>query len=146
MRKTLSKIEQTDKIAGDLARKILLDNNEGAFVVALEGDLGAGKTTFAQGFARALGIKEKITSPTFVLLKKYKINSDRYGSLIHIDAYRLEDPQDLIELGWDKLVLDPKNIILVEWADKIKKILPKKHILIKLMHSSNQTRQIGVYY
>ena len=134
--------------------------NQNALVISLEGDLGSGKTTFTQGFAEELGIKEKIQSPTFVILKIYnlpkpacrqagpllrkeektrKINYHRY--FIHIDAYRI-GAQDLQMLRWKELVADPKNIILVEWGDRIKKILPKGSMHVIFKHLKGDQRRI----
>ncbi len=140
-------ISHTNQVAQSLAKKIiqrLRKSLYGAVVVALVGDLGAGKTTFVQGFAKALGIKEKITSPTFVILKRFKIQDLRFKNLIHIDAYRLSKTEELLELGWSNLVKNPQNIILIEWADKIKKILPKDTIWINFEHISEKERNIDI--
>lgn len=96
--KVITKSEkETKEVAEDFAKKILKksiqDNN--AIIVGLIGDLGAGKTTFAQGFAKGLGIRQKIASPTFVILKNYKTQTTRH-KLIHIDAYRLENEKELL--------------------------------------------------
>ncbi len=105
-----------------------------ALVISLEGDLGAGKTTFTQGFADGLGIKEKVKSPTFVILKIYKIKKMDF---IHIDAYRI-GTKDFEVLGWKEFIKNPKNIILVEWGDRIKKILPRTAIHIKFKHGASE--------
>lgn len=106
----------------------------GAAVLALSGELGAGKTTFAQGFARALGVREKVKSPTFVLMKVYDIPSksqvpkSKFKHFIHIDCYRLASPKDLLPLGFKGLLKDKDAIMLIEWAERIKKILPRDAI------------------
>lgn len=115
---------------------------DGALVISLEGDLGTGKTTFTQGFAEGLGIKEKIQSPTYVILKIYKIKKYDF---IHIDAYRV-GPKDFATLGWKEFVKDPKNIILVEWGNKIKKILPKSALRILFTHQKGDERKIKIYH
>ncbi|HDO23848.1 MAG TPA: tRNA (adenosine(37)-N6)-threonylcarbamoyltransferase complex ATPase subunit type 1 TsaE, partial [bacterium] len=97
-----------------------------------------------QEFAKVLGIKEKITSPTFVIQKNYKLRSKNRKFLIHIDTYRIKDPKEILDLGWKELIKDPKNIILVEWAEKIKKILPKKYIQINFEHLGENKRKITV--
>ena len=103
-----------------------------AQVVALKGELGAGKTTFAQGVAKGLGVKEKILSPTFVIIKSYKIRNTKYKiqNLYHVDCYRIKNEQDLLALGWDKIVSDPQNLVLIEWPERIRKVLPKNTISI----------------
>ncbi len=128
--------KETERFASRLARQILeLKPVRQAVVIGLVGDLGSGKTVFAKGFAKGLGVKEIIASPTFVLEKIYKLKASapgrsassekNYRHLIHIDAYRLENSKELVDLGIKELIRDSRNIILVEWADKIKKILPK---------------------
>lgn len=99
----------------------------GALVFGLAGDLGSGKTSFVQGVAKAFGIQEHITSPTFVLLKKYQIpntkfqiNSNfQFQNLIHVDAYRLDGEHDLKLLGYNEIIPDPKNLVLVEWPERV---------------------------
>lgn len=94
-----------------------------ATVLALHGDLGAGKTTFVQTVGRLLGVQEDITSPTFVVMKKYEI-SETWQKLIHIDAYRLESPEELLVLDLETEISNPENIIFIEWAEKVSEILP----------------------
>ena len=108
-----------------------------ATVVALIGELGTGKTTFVQKFAKAYGIKEHVTSPTFVILKKY-------GNLIHIDAYRLESSRDLENLGIRDLINNPEHIIFIEWADRVLDILPEEHITIHFAHVNHTSRKISI--
>jgi len=115
-----------------------------AMVVALKGELGAGKTTFVQGVAKGLGIKEKILSPTFVIMKSYPVS--RMGkTFFHIDCYRMKDEQDLLALGWDTIVSNGKNIVLIEWSERVRKILPKEKISISfetIKSSKSPTRKI----
>ncbi len=136
--------KETQKVASDLANKILKDNiPPHAAVIALEGELGAGKTVFVKSFAKAFGIK-RISSPTFILMSQHKINHKNilFKNLIHIDTYRLKGWQDLIPLGIKELINNPENIILIEWSDRVKKILPKKYIKIHIDHLQKNTRKI----
>lgn len=114
----------------------------GALVVGLFGDLGAGKTTFMQFFGEGLGVKEKMLSPTFVIEKIYKLDHRQFDHLIHIDAYRIEDPKEILNLGWDEIVKNPRNIICIEWADKIGPLLPRDHVGLYFEHHDNSTRRI----
>ena len=135
--------KETREAAADLAKKIIKSKpGKHAVVAALEGELGAGKTTFAQGFARALGIKSRITSPTFVLIKDYKLWTMGHRHLIHIDAYRLKGYKDLENLEVKEMIADPKNIILIEWSDRVKEVLPKNYIKIHIDHIDKNTRKI----
>lgn len=113
---------ETQDIAFKIAKKFKNERssstNKGG-VIALTGQLGAGKTTFVQGFAKGLGIKEKIISPTFVLIKQHKIpNSNNY--LFHIDLYRLEEKVYPKKLGLEDMLSNKGNIVIVEWAEKLK--------------------------
>jgi len=137
--------KETKKVAADLARKIIKTKPQRqACVITLEGELGAGKTTFIQGFAKALKIKQKITSPTFVLIKSYKLSATTYKLLYHIDAFRLKDWHDLSSLGIKEIFANPQNIILIEWAERVKSILPKKRINIHIDHISKNERKISI--
>lgn len=117
--------KETKRIATRLAKQI----SHG--VIALTGELGAGKTTFVQGFAKGLGIKEKIISPTFVLIRQHKIPKLN-KTLYHIDLYRLADSLNIKELGLDEIWSNSQNIILIEWAEKIANLLPKNTTWIKI--------------
>ena len=147
---TANSPEETQKIAADLAEKILSEkrvypeSSRGAKVIALEGELGAGKTTFVQGFAKALGIKENLTSPTFVIIKVYSLQLSVYRNLIHIDAYRLKDYKELEALEVREMIADPKNIIMIEWSDRVIQILPEKYIKVHIDHISEKNRKIQV--
>lgn len=104
-----------------------------AVLVTLSGELGAGKTSFAQGIARELGIEEPITSPTFVLEKKYNLPAGKqFKHLVHIDAYRLEGRKSLTPLGFSELYDDPSNLILLEWPEFVQEQLPKADVSVTL--------------
>lgn len=94
-----------------------------ARVFALKGDLGAGKTTFTQGFARGLGIKRRLPSPTFVIMRRYSIPKGKFKHLYHIDAYRLKEADALEAIGLKAILADPTAIVLIEWPERIKKAL-----------------------
>ena len=106
-------------------------------VFGLVGNLGAGKTTFIQAFAKGLGIKAKVTSPSFVLMKNYK-------NFYHIDCYRIKNHKDILALDFKEIISNPKNIIMIEWAEKIRKILPKDAIWIKFKIINKNQRKIEI--
>ncbi len=136
---------ETQKLATSLAQKTVNSKPlKHARVFALEGELGAGKTTFIQGFAKVLKIKQKITSPTFVLIKNYKLLTTHYSLLFHIDAFRLKDWHDLVSLGIKDIFANPGNIVLIEWAERVQPILPKKRIKIHIDHLGKSTRKITI--
>lgn len=117
----------------------------GGEILALNGDLGSGKTTFIKGLAQGLGIKENITSPTFVLLKEYQTlkSNLRGGILVHVDAYRIERSEDIESVGIEDYFNHRDVILAVEWAEKIKKILPKDRINISFETLDENRRKIS---
>lgn len=96
----------------------------GATLITLSGELGAGKTSFAQGVAAALGVVGSVTSPTFVLEKVYELRGQPFSKLIHIDAYRLVSGDELRALGFDELMGESSNLVLLEWPEKVSDLLP----------------------
>lgn len=161
--KYLSKNEkQTKKIAGQLVKKL-----KGGEVIALTGNLGAGKTTFIQGLANGLKIEKNVNSPTFVLMKIYPVKSRGAGIspkaklfnrvspvknspvlyLCHVDAYRIKNPLELADIGALEYFRDKNTVSIIEWADKIKSILPKKIIEITIKHGKKENeRTIDINY
>ncbi|NQU99628.1 MAG: tRNA (adenosine(37)-N6)-threonylcarbamoyltransferase complex ATPase subunit type 1 TsaE [Parcubacteria group bacterium] len=139
--KILSKSRQeTQDIALNLAKSI----NDGK-VIAFEGNLGSGKTTFIQGLASGLSIKENISSPTFVIFKKYSIpNHKKIKLLYHFDLYRIGSLQEIIDLGFEEIINDKSALVVIEWAEKIKKLLPKSSLNIKIKYVSKNSRKIIV--
>jgi tRNA threonylcarbamoyladenosine biosynthesis protein TsaE len=110
-------------------------------VIALTGDLGSGKTTFIQGFAEGLGITSRLVSPTFILMRQYPFE---LGRLYHLDVYRLERnaKEEAKEVGLIEIMSDSSNIIVIEWAEKIKELLPKSTKWISFEYLSDESRKI----
>ncbi len=132
----------TKRFGFDFARRILKSKQrKKAVVVALVGELGCGKTTFAQGFAAGLGVRERVSSPTFILMRISTLKRKRFLNFIHVDAYRAE-AKDFLKLGFKKLAADPKNIILIEWADRLKRILPKSVLWVRFRHGGKRNERI----
>ncbi len=116
---------------------------QGATLVTLSGNLGAGKTTFTQVLARTLGVEEVVNSPTFVLEKIYKLAEGQlFKRLIHIDAYRLEKGSDLVPLGFDEIMQDSGNVVLLEWPEKVADALPQPTVKISIKVLDDDTRAI----
>jgi tRNA threonylcarbamoyladenosine biosynthesis protein TsaE len=143
--KIISKsVEDTEKLAKDFLEKISLGIYNNALVVGLYGDLGSGKTTFTQSIAKHLNIKEDITSPTFVIEKIYDINYFDFKKLIHIDAYRLDSAKELSALDWERTMSDPRNIIFIEWPERVLEVLPENHAKINFKFLSENEREIEI--
>lgn len=138
-------LEETKNIAVNWLNSISQNNsfeNEEAVIVGLYGNLGSGKTTFTQFIAKALDIKEQITSPTFVIEKIYETKNSTFKRLVHIDAYRLENGSELQNLNFEELVDNKNNLILIEWPENVKDILPKNHLKIYFEFIDDKTRKI----
>jgi tRNA threonylcarbamoyladenosine biosynthesis protein TsaE len=99
---------------------------DGAQVVALSGDLGAGKTAFVKLLAEQLGVTGEVTSPTFVVMKSYAIAEHPFlKTLTHIDAYRIESDDEMRVLGFTELLADPTRLIAIEWPERIPDVIPQ---------------------
>lgn len=112
-----------------------------ATLVYLEGDLGAGKTTLVQAIARQLGISDNIQSPTYVLMKQYETQDIRFSSLIHIDAYRLDDPKDIAALKPKQFLERPHTLVCVEWPERVDSQLPPPDMHIRLRGTTSATER-----
>ncbi len=121
-----------------------LKSGDDATVVGLSGDLGSGKTTFVQAVGKILGVKEPIQSPTFVLVKNYKLLTTNYKLLIHIDAYRLETGSDIEKLGFNELLNDSANLIFIEWPERIASAMPPNVQKIYFTFVDQTTREIEI--
>lgn len=130
-------------VAADFVSK-LRPFSDRATVVGLYGDLGAGKTTFTQSAARSLGVSERVASPTFLIMKRFKIKDLRlkFKNLIHVDAYRLKSGEELRKLGFEELLQGRGNLIFIEWADLVEDILPSNHLGIHFEFIDENTRKI----
>lgn len=155
-------IIKTERDLELLAQDILKLTTENIYhhatVLALQGELGSGKTTFTKNLAKILGITESVTSPTFVIQKTFSINKENlltenlsaeklnlfYTQLIHIDSYRLDLSQELAHLGWSDILNQKENLIVVEWPERITDILPAQYILLKFAHVDETTREVEV--
>ena len=131
-------VEETQDLAKKLARNI----NPG-ITISLIGDLGTGKTTFTKGFARQMGIKDHVTSPTFKLISEYQ--GEKY-KLNHIDAYRMNGPEDFLNIGGEEYLISKNSITIIEWGDLLNDILPSKTIRVnfKRIKSPKESRKIEI--
>jgi tRNA threonylcarbamoyladenosine biosynthesis protein TsaE len=127
--------QETQKLGEKMGRDLAFDKLRPR-ILCLYGDLGSGKTTFIQGVAKGLGVKRRIISPTFVFIKQY--NSHFY----HVDLYRIEKAEEAKGLGLEEIFSDSQAVVAVEWAEKIKKILPKKRIDIQFKYLNYNERKI----
>lgn len=136
---------KTKELGFNFAKKILKEESSHPIIVGLKGDLGSGKTTFIQGFARGLGIKKRITSPTFVIFRHYPIWKKSRTHLFHMDAYRIKKLSELKYLNFKEMISLPKSVVLVEWPEKIKRVLPKKVEWLEFRHGKNENERIIIF-
>ncbi len=133
-----SSAKETEKLGAKIAKKLP------GRIFALIGELGAGKTTFVKGFAKGLGIKKRIISPSFVFIRPYTIDHKLYTNLYHVDLYRFERASDIRGIGLEEIWSYPKNIVIIEWAEKIKNLLPKKKIEIYFKYLGKNKREVEI--
>lgn len=140
--------EETQKLGKEFVPQsgILLRRTKGPIIIALYGELGSGKTTFVQGLAKGLGIKRRIISPTFIIVRSYKLKSQSSRFFYHIDLYRIESEKDIEGLGISEVLNDSQNIVAIEWAEKIKNLLPHKRWDIYFEYLSDNKRRIKIEY
>ena len=127
-------LRETQEFARDFAK-----NLKAGDVLCLYGNLGSGKTSFVQGLAKGLGITRRIISPTFIIARRYKIGDLNF---YHIDLYRTQTLQDLRSIGIDEILEDDKNIVAIEWAEKLLDLIPKKRIDLKFEYIDENKRKI----
>ncbi|MFB6181967.1 MAG: tRNA (adenosine(37)-N6)-threonylcarbamoyltransferase complex ATPase subunit type 1 TsaE [Candidatus Magasanikbacteria bacterium] len=139
--KTTNSTKETIELAQKFAKKI-----DAGDILLLEGELGSGKTTFVKGVCEYFGINEsEVRSPTFTLMNTYTTlkHQDQAEQIVHIDTYRMDEPQELIDIGMEEHLDDKNSIVLVEWPEKIKNLVKKRNIKkIKFKHLENNRRKI----
>lgn len=147
MQKISKSTGDTQKIAKKFLDKIKSKSwqkkNKTACIVGLYGDLGTGKTTFTKYAAKILKIKRKVGSPTFVIMKRYPLRHEMFKNFYHLDAYRLKNEKELLALGWKDIVANKENLVFIEWPEKVKKAMPRKHHKIKIKHTKAGHRKFA---
>ena len=126
-------VEETQKFASEFSKTIEMGS-----IISLNGDLGAGKTTFAQGFARGMGVKQHVGSPTFKLVSEY---TGEKMKLFHVDCYRLSGIDDFLNMGGENLLLPKDGICLFEWASIIEGVLPDNTIIIDFIRFKDNSNK-----
>jgi len=138
---TLRSLEDTKNLGQKIAKEILKRKDKSAFIVFLDGDLGTGKTTLVKEIIFALGIKEKVKSPTFTIIEPYELNDK---NIYHIDLYRINDPSELEIIGLREYLNESEAIIFIEWPEKSFGFLKKFDLKISLKHSSEKERKCKI--
>jgi tRNA threonylcarbamoyladenosine biosynthesis protein TsaE len=140
MQKTIvsKNIPETTRLAGELIK------NTDQHVFFLYGDLGSGKTTFAQGVGEALGITQKMQSPTFIIMRSYELSSQKWNMLYHVDLYRIESMHQIEEIGILDLMQDPKNLFLIEWPERMQQFSPPNRVELHFIYEDEEVRKIAV--
>ncbi|MDH4330885.1 MAG: tRNA (adenosine(37)-N6)-threonylcarbamoyltransferase complex ATPase subunit type 1 TsaE [Candidatus Moranbacteria bacterium] len=128
--------QETQELAQRIAKTL-----KGGEVICLEGDLGGGKTTFTQGLLKELGAEGPYTSPTFVVMKKYDLEDGQVSCVYHIDAYRV-DANGVLDLGWEEIAGNKKNIVIVEWPERLSGILPEDSFWVTFSWIDENEREV----
>ena len=131
---------ETIDIARELVKKLTPGIN-----IALQGDLGTGKSVFARGFARALGVTGYIPSPTFTIVQEYELDCNKTNGvkwLIHMDLYRIPDVSSALVFGIDEYLEDIDAVKLIEWSERIEEVLPVDTWYVRIKHLSEESRRI----
>ncbi|MDE1970787.1 MAG: tRNA (adenosine(37)-N6)-threonylcarbamoyltransferase complex ATPase subunit type 1 TsaE [Patescibacteria group bacterium] len=134
---------ETRRIANAFAEELAAEKPV-CHVVSLEGELGAGKTTFMKGFAEGLHMKETMTSPTFIIFRVFDLARSVFKRLYHVDCYRLESYEDLRALGFEDILNDPKNLVVIEWGNMIREHLPQNTVHIAFDVLAHHARRITI--
>lgn len=132
-------VEEMNTAVEAVLARVSTTQTAGAVVIALSGELGAGKTTFVQALARALGVEEAVTSPTYVVMKTYPLEGEKLSAplrdvtkLVHIDAYRIEELDEMRVLGFSELLAEKNTMMCIEWPEHIAALLPGDSIKVSL--------------
>jgi tRNA threonylcarbamoyladenosine biosynthesis protein TsaE len=134
-------LKETKEIAKIFLDKILKDQKrKNALVVGLSGDLGTGKTALTKFSAKHLGIKKRIFSPTYVIMKKYALKLKGYKFFYHLDAYRLKNEKELLHLSWKEIISNKENLVFIEWPENVSKAMPSNTKYIYITHTKNGGR------
>ncbi|SRR5258708_5414536 len=145
MLKVSINMKDTEAIAREFAAGLYrIKPKKGALVVGLSGDLGAGKTAFTALLGRELGIKSKINSPTFVIMKKYPLAGKNHKFLFHLDAYRLKNERELLHIGWEEIISNPEHLVFIEWPENVSKAMPKNSHYIRIDHTKEGHRKFKI--
>ncbi len=143
-------VEKTREIAAQLIREMTAAKagklkNSQASVVALVGELGAGKTAFIQGLGEYLGVNQRILSPTFLIMRRFELTGQpKFSALYHFDFYRTENESEILNLGYEEIVSSTANLVVVEWADRFKRLMPKEAVWVNLEWLGEQKRKIKI--
>ncbi len=150
-RAALSRLAAASTVAQNLGNpnvQVRSDRTElvrsGAAVLALSGELGAGKTTFTQALAGVLGASGPVQSPTYVIMKKHSLSGAPWRTLVHVDAYRLKDAADLAAISWAEILADSSNLIVLEWPERVDGALPDGTLWLRFSHDTPETRGVRV--
>ena len=146
MDKITSNYKETIDLGHSLAEEILSfkKDRSNALIVSLKGDLGAGKTTFMQGFAQGLKINDNVLSPTFIIFNRYSLKADGFKNLYHFDCYRIEREKEILDLGFKEIISDKENIVCIEWPENIEGVIPKDLISVDFNILEGDKRKITI--
>ncbi|HSE34551.1 MAG TPA: tRNA (adenosine(37)-N6)-threonylcarbamoyltransferase complex ATPase subunit type 1 TsaE [Candidatus Paceibacterota bacterium] len=140
--RTIRDLDELDRFAQEILARI--PKRTEASVIALSGELGAGKTAFTKSLAKALGIAEQVLSPTFVLMKSYDVSAGRFRRLVHIDAYRLDNPSEFSALRFGEIEKDPRTLVAIEWPERLAENLLNDRMTLTFEQGDDDVRRVRI--
>lgn len=140
--KLIIKETDLDQVAEKILEKVDKVKSKKAKVIALYGDLGAGKTTLTKQILKILSPKSTTKSPTFIIMRRFDVKYKKINTLIHIDAYRLKNEEELLKLGFKEILMNPQALIILEWPEIVSKILPRNTVHVFLKHIGKEEREV----
>jgi tRNA threonylcarbamoyladenosine biosynthesis protein TsaE len=135
--------EETAELGKKFGAYVLKEGSAVPHVICCSGDLGSGKTTFVQGFARGLGITSRLPSPTFIIVRRYPI-AKLSSFLYHFDLYRLQNPDELSGVGFAEMIHEPQSVAIIEWPERMGNLLPRKRIDIRFAVLDNGAHAVAM--
>ena len=136
-------LSKSDTETKEFARNFV-SNLKGPTVLALEGELGAGKTTFVQGIAQELGVEKRVLSPTFVFLRSYSLKNTKFKKFHHFDLYRCVSLEDVKSIGFAEVLGDEDSLVVIEWPEVAQTLLPKNTVWVRFKKLGENEREIEV--
>lgn len=134
---------ETKRLGSDFVKMILKrpPQRRSALVAVFQGALGSGKTVFVQGALQAAGVRKCVVSPTFLIIRRFPLESGPYRNAFHLDCYRVKRARELLALGLEKIFSDPGNMVFIEWPERIRRAMPRVSLAVRFTHGERENER-----